>query len=150
MLSLLRYDETSPSGLVWSDASKHKKRPPGAVAGTLKPNGYWQVCSRPKIELCHRIVWRLHYGDIPEGMSIDHIDRNRANNRIENLRLATPYSQQRNRKRKYLPYTSKDGNKFKACFWLKKDQHYCGLYSTQEEAHLAAVARRLELYWVID
>ena len=148
MLDLLKYDENSPTGLVWSDASTHGKRPPGAIAGTLKPNGYYSVCLRPKQRLCHRIVWELHYGEIPDGMSIDHIDRDRGNNRIENLRLSTPYKQQRNRKRKHLPYVSKEGNRFKSNFWLNKDYHYCGCYATEFEAHITALARRLELHWL--
>ena len=149
MLDLLCYDETSTSGLRWSNASKHGKRPPGAVAGTQKKNGYWQVCVKRKLYLCHRLVWQLHHGDIPEGMSIDHIDRHRGNNRIENLRLATPTSQQRNRKRKYMHFVTKDRNRFKASFWLNKEYHHCGCHGTEQEAHLAAVAGRLELYWTV-
>lgn len=37
----------------------------------------------------HRAVWEYHYGIIPNGMVIDHIDRNTDNNQIENLRCVT-------------------------------------------------------------
>ena len=37
----------------------------------------------------HRIIWEMHYGTIPEGMMIDHINRNPLDNRLENIRLAT-------------------------------------------------------------
>ena len=37
----------------------------------------------------HRAVWEYHNGKIPEGMVIDHIDRNTNNNQIENLRCVT-------------------------------------------------------------
>lgn len=34
-------------------------------------------------------VWELHFGPIPEGKVIDHIDRDKSNNRIENLRCVS-------------------------------------------------------------
>jgi len=39
--------------------------------------------------LGHRIVWAWLTGDDPGDLYIDHIDRNRANNRWWNLRLGT-------------------------------------------------------------
>lgn len=46
----------------------------------------------------HRVLWALTYGSWPEG-EIDHIDGNRQNNRIENLRLVSRSENQRNQKR---------------------------------------------------
>lgn len=37
----------------------------------------------------HQIVWALHNGVAPAGFQIHHIDRNKTNHRIENLRLVT-------------------------------------------------------------
>lgn len=37
----------------------------------------------------HRIIWKLHHGDIPRGYEIDHINMDKSDNRIENLRLLT-------------------------------------------------------------
>ncbi len=37
----------------------------------------------------HNIVWNMHHGIIPKGLVIDHIDRNRSNNLLSNLRLVT-------------------------------------------------------------
>ena len=44
----------------------------------------------------HRAVWEYHNGKIPEGMVIDHIDRNTDNNQIENLRCVTLSENARN------------------------------------------------------
>lgn len=37
----------------------------------------------------HRLVAQHHIGEIPEGMEVDHIDGNRHNNNVENLRIVT-------------------------------------------------------------
>ncbi len=50
-----------------------------------------------KVILMNRYIWELHNGKIPEGMLIDHIDRNPLNNQLSNLRLATPRENNRNK-----------------------------------------------------
>lgn len=42
-----------------------------------------------KTIMMHRVIYERHFGKIPEGMVIDHIDRNILNNQKANLRLAT-------------------------------------------------------------
>lgn len=46
--------------------------------------------------MAHRIVWIMVNGSIPDGMLIDHIDGNKKNNAIHNLRLSTNGSNQMN------------------------------------------------------
>lgn len=60
---------------------------------TVQTSGY-AVCKgsvNGKVyrDLVHRVVWFMHNGPIPEWMEIDHLDRVKLNNRIENLRLVT-------------------------------------------------------------
>lgn len=48
-------------------------------------DGYIKVTVRKKDVLAHRLAWRIHYGEWPNG-ELDHINRDRTDNRIENLR----------------------------------------------------------------
>lgn len=47
----------------------------------------------------HQVAWAMHYGEWPE-RSIDHLNSDRADNRIENLRIAAHKDNQRNQKRR--------------------------------------------------
>ena len=71
----------------------------GDVAGYKKTDGYWSVQIGWNAIYLHRVIWEMHYGPIPEGYRIDHIDRDPDNNRIENLRLASRSENGCNQKR---------------------------------------------------
>lgn len=51
--------------------------------------GYMRVIMLGREYYVHRLAWIVCHGPIPDGMEIDHIDRNPSNNRIKNLRLAS-------------------------------------------------------------
>jgi len=59
----------------------------GQKIGCVNGKGYKQTLYKGKIYTIHRIIFLMQHGNLPK--FIDHIDGNRTNNRIENLREAT-------------------------------------------------------------
>lgn len=98
------YDPSSPSCLR-NKVSRRSARQ-DMVQGSLGNRGYWQVRLLGERFVQHRIMWELHFGPIPEGSVIDHIDRDKSNNRIENLRCTTQSSNMTNQ-----PQRNKSGHK---------------------------------------
>lgn len=79
--------------LIWVDPLSTKIKP-GSMAGCVNSTGYVIIYMKngrgSHINVAaHHIVWFLFTGEWPTGQ-LDHIDRNRTNNRFENLREASP------------------------------------------------------------
>ena len=68
----------------------------GTEAGTLTKYGYKRVGINGKYYVEHRLIWLYHYGSFPTQF-IDHINRNRSDNRIENLRDVSRRQNNQNR-----------------------------------------------------
>ena len=58
--------------------------------------GYRQVGIATKIYHVHRLVVETFIGEIPDGMEVDHLDRDRSNNALDNLRIVTHSQNNRN------------------------------------------------------
>lgn len=69
----------------------------GTPAGSLGPNGYLLIKIRSKRYLNHRVIFLWHHRHLPE--FLDHIDGDRLNNDISNLREATRQENSRNQKK---------------------------------------------------
>ena len=69
----------------------------GSVAGNVNNNGYMRIKIYRKEHLAHRLAWLWSFGYFPEHQ-IDHINRDRADNRIENLREVSRSCNLRNSK----------------------------------------------------
>lgn len=69
---------------------------PGSVAGTIKPNGYRVVTIDGGKHYAHRLIWFYVHGVWP-AVEIDHINGQKDDNRIGNLREATGTQNQGNR-----------------------------------------------------
>jgi hypothetical protein len=81
--------------LFWK-LSKAKHIHVGDKAGILHKNGYFRTGINSKLYSNHRLVYLYHKGSIPK--YVDHIDGNKLNNKIENLREANKYQNQQNSK----------------------------------------------------
>jgi hypothetical protein len=93
LLAILRYKD---GNLYWVRSLKrHALR--GKLAGCLEPGGYWVIQHNGRRLYAHRLIWILHHGNISAGLEIDHINRLKSDNRIENLRLVTKVGNGQNR-----------------------------------------------------
>lgn len=93
-----RFDYDAAAGrLIYKMApSPNMARLVGKPAGTRHSEGGWSVTINSTSYLHCRLVWMWHYGQDPATLEIDHIDGNRANDCVGNLRLATRQQQQWN------------------------------------------------------
>lgn len=66
---------------------KHVKT--GLVAGSKESTGYVRISVKNRKQYAHRLAWYMVYGDIKDGIEIDHKNGIRDDNRIDNLRLST-------------------------------------------------------------
>lgn len=103
-------------------------------------DGYCRVKFKGRKVQYHRIIWILLNGDIPVGMEVDHIDGDRLNNDINNLRLVSHRENSQNR-------VEHRNGKLVGCYYNKRDrkwyakiqvngkQKHLGYFPTEQEAH---------------
>jgi hypothetical protein len=90
-------DYNPDTGLFFWKQKKQGRRL-NKVAGCAISDGYIIIRFNKKNARAHRLAWVYVYGDIPDGMYIDHINRDRSDNRICNLRLVDALGSCSNRK----------------------------------------------------
>lgn len=83
--------------------------------------GYYRIrvsCDKISVAFVHRLVWETFNGEIPDGYEIDHIDGNKQNNALSNLRCVTHTENMNN------PLTLSNLRKPKSVFGRKFKEHY--------------------------
>ena len=78
--------------------SRYAGKPAGVIDGTGYMMTGISVDGKLRRYLNHRIIYEMMVKPIPEDMVVDHADRDKLNNRINNLRLATAAENGANRK----------------------------------------------------
>ena len=118
----------------------------GQQAGSKNTKGYFSIVIDGKKYKAHRLAWFYVYGEDPGQQEIDHIDRDKGNNRINNLRLATRKQNNENIPR---PKNNTSGirgvsfhrgfNRWVAYIYHNKKRIHLGNFADKE---LAAATRR--------
>lgn len=138
--SHLRYDPET--GEFWWKQAR-KGRSIGKPAGSRYPIGYIYIKLKEAGEsgiLAHRVAWLLTYGEWPEE-EIDHINGDRADNRIRNLRSVTRRGNSLNRKRNSNNSSGvcgvsfhKHSRRWAACIIINGKNVWLGRFKTIDEA----------------
>jgi len=135
---------------VWiANPDKKENSRVGQVAGANHDTGYVTIWINGRHYGAHRLAWLYVYGEWPK-KHIDHVDGNKKNNRIVNLRDASN-SQNKSNGKLYRHSTSgfkgvsKCGKKWKAQIVHGYKNIYLGCHDTKEQAHEAYLNKAREL-----
>jgi hypothetical protein len=145
----LRYDPETGE-FVWLVPDSNRVKP-GAVAGYTQ-HGYVKIQLLGKSYLAHRLAFLYMTGSHPVSQ-VDHVNRNRGENRWTNLREATPAENTRNAKRRTDNTSGYKGvywhaimGKWKALIRANRGTIHIGYFDTAREAAIAYVLESLELH----
>ena len=144
LYELVDYD---PVGGVFKWHVSRKGVNAGDVIGSSQNRGYMRMMVRRRSYLLHRLAWFYVHGKWPNA-DIDHINGDRTDNRICNLREATRAQNLQNRtaasrsnKSGFLG-VSANKNRWSSRIYLNGQLQYLGTFDTPEEARAAYLAAK--------
>lgn len=148
---LLDYDPDT--GIFRWKQDRNARVKKGMVAGKIRSDGYLGLTIDNQYYFGQVIACLLHFGYVPEN-DIDHIDRDRLNNRIDNLRIVSRQCNIRN-SGNYKNNTSgvkgvswgKTINKWVAQIKINGKVHRLGSYVNFNNAVIARYKKEKELNW---
>lgn len=146
--SVLEYDAASGAFIWISDRGNGRR---GKLAGSINVDGYLCIKVDKKLYGAHRLAWLYVYGEFPTH-EIDHIDGNRLNNAIINLRDVTHQQNMHNQcnAQKHngtnIFGVSRNGKSFAARIRINGKQLWLGTFKTKAAAHEAYLKTKRELH----
>lgn len=144
----LRY-EPDTGALVWL-VSRGKCKA-GDTVTCQDSRGYLVLGLDGVRHYAHRVAWALAYGVLPDGV-VDHIDGDRSNNRLSNLRAVSVMVNTQNRhvpsarSKTQLLGVRKFGKSFRAQISIEGHTTHLGTFPTAAEAHDAYLAAKRQLH----
>ncbi len=118
-------------------------------AGFPHSAGYLSVFCKGYHYKVHRVIWMVVHGVIPEHLQIDHINGDRADNRVENLRLVTSQENNFNTKHKGIDLHKPSG-RWRARIGINHKRLFLGYFDTEEEARQAYLEAKQEHHIIRD
>jgi len=142
--------EKVKSLFVYDPAGFLLKRSSGEISEVPHSGGYYQVSIEGVAYLAHRLIFLYHYGYLPK--LVDHINRNKKDNRIQNLRELSVSANGINTDKvnsntgvKGVTYCKRD-KRFRANICKDRKNYSLGYFKSLEEAEIAYKNKRMELF----
>lgn len=148
-LDLFSYD--AATGMVTRKVNRGSRGLAGAQVGSDDLHGYKTVRINRRSYKIHRLVWLMTYGEWPVG-DIDHINGNRSDNRLSNLRDVPRgvnlqnQSKAQNNKSTGVLGVYRDGSSFYSRISVDNKSIHLGTFQTIGEAHSAYLTAKRKLH----
>ena len=138
-----RLFEYNPDTGELTSKTHRRNMPKGTVVVSTTPYGYLRARVSGRLLLGHRLAWAIHYGEQPPAV-IDHKNRDKKDNRIDNLRACSQAQNVQNSTGR--GYSVMSNGKYQAAVKLNGKRIAIGTYDTPEEANAAYLNKKKELH----
>jgi hypothetical protein len=149
--SVSEYLDYNPETGIFIWKVKTKTRGKGEIAGNANWRGYVSIWINASPYYAHRLAWAIHHGEWPIG-DIDHINENKSDNRISNLRVASRSENMFNRGSNKNNTSGikgvsfcKSTNRWRAQITMDRKSVNVGRFKTKEEAADAYILKAREI-----